>query len=245
MEYEEQHQLKLKQLDLKKNKGFHTISCPACQTTIPATDLNINDKIAKCSACNVVFSFQETVNNLFRNPSKVKQEIIRPEGIDLFYFKEELDMTIQPPSPTGLAFIASMMGIITTLFIFLTVLKPAFFLFIITLFFGILNIYLIYNWFVQAKSKIHISINERLLNIEWRPKQKGKNQSYDRNDIDQLYIRKGTHYGIYMILNGIEGQKHVPLIPVLGSLSKARYLEQEIEKHLGIIDKEVLEEIKV
>ena len=48
-----------------------------------------------------------------------------------------------------------------------------------------------------------------------------------------------------MILNGIEGQKHVPLIPVLGSLSKARYLEQEIEKHLGIIDREVLEEIKV
>ena len=48
-----------------------------------------------------------------------------------------------------------------------------------------------------------------------------------------------------MIVNGLEGQRHIRLIPSLNSLSKARYLEQEIEKYLGIIDREVLEEIKV
>lgn len=34
-------------------------------------------------------------------------------------------------------------------------------------------------------------------------------------------------------------------IPMLGSLSKVRYVEQEIEKHLGSIDRDVLEEVKV
>jgi len=40
-------------------------------------------------------------------------------------------------------------------------------------------------------------------------------------------------------------QKHVRLIPNLDSKSKALYMEQEIEKHLGIIDREVLEETKI
>lgn len=46
-----------------------------------------------------------------------------------------------------------------------------------------------------------------------------------------------------MIINGADGQKHIVLISKVLSLSKAKHLEQEIEKHLGIIDREVLEEI--
>ena len=66
-EYKEPYKLKLKKLDLEKQQEFHQISCPSCQTGIPASDLNINDKIAKCNSCNVVFSFQGTVNQLFTN----------------------------------------------------------------------------------------------------------------------------------------------------------------------------------
>ena len=44
-----------------------------------------------------------------------------------------------------------------------------------------------------------------------------------------------------MIVNGAEGQRHVVLIPKVSSLSKAKYLEQEIEKHLGIKDRKVPE----
>ena len=51
-----------------------------------------------------------------------------------------------------------------------------------------------------------------------------------------------AHYDIYMIVNGFEGQKNIKLIPNLDSKSKALYMEQEIEKHLGIIDRAVLEE---
>jgi len=245
MEYKEPHKLKLKKIDLKKEQDFHKISCPSCQNEILAADLNINDKIAKCSKCNVVFSFQHTVNNLFTNQPKVKQEIVRPEGIDLFHFREELEITIQQPFPSALVIFTGLMSTMAVLFTILTITKPALFLLITTIFFWIISMRLIYNSVVQSKGKVHISINERLLNMEYRPRKKNKNQSYDRNDIDQLYIRKGTHYGIYMILNGIEGQKHVPLIPFLSSLSKARYLEQEMEKYLGIIDREVLEEIKI
>ena len=45
-----------------------------------------------------------------------------------------------------------------------------------------------------------------------------------------------------MLINGLDGQKNIKLIPNLDSKSKALYMEQEIEKHLGIIDRAVVEE---
>jgi len=44
-----------------------------------------------------------------------------------------------------------------------------------------------------------------------------------------------------MIINGPDGQKLMRLLHPLSSPSKAKYLEQEIEKYLGIIDRDVLE----
>ena len=45
-----------------------------------------------------------------------------------------------------------------------------------------------------------------------------------------------------MIVNGFDGQKHVKLTQTMARLPKAQYLEQEIERHLGIVDKKVSEE---
>jgi hypothetical protein len=64
------------------------------------------------------------------------------------------------------------------------------------------------------------------------------------NDIDQVYIKKeNERHSIYMIVDNPTGQKHIRLITGLESVSKARYLEQEIERHIGIVDRPVPEEI--
>jgi len=246
-EYKEPHKLKLKKIKADKPQDFHKISCPSCQNEILAADLNINDKIAKCGECNVVFSFQNTVNNLFSNPAKVKQEILRPEGIDIFHFKNELDFTIQQPYSVlegilgGLAIPAAL--ILTVAFIINggPVLIP-------TLFFWLLSAYPIYSWITHSKNKMYVNIDEKSVNVQWKPRKGRKARSYDKTDIDQLYIKLNQmsgHHDVYMIVNGLEGQKHVSLLPSISSKSKALYLEQEIEKHLGIIDRAVLEESKV
>jgi hypothetical protein len=64
------------------------------------------------------------------------------------------------------------------------------------------------------------------------------------NDIDQVYIKKKNGLNsIYMIVDNPTGQKHIRLIAGLDSISKARFLEQEIERHIGIVDRPVPEEI--
>ncbi len=62
------------------------------------------------------------------------------------------------------------------------------------------------------------------------------------NEIDQLYLTPSSdgmgYYTIHMIINGLEGQKHEKLMTVK-TLSKAKYLEQEIERYLDISDSEI------
>ncbi len=225
MEYEAQHQLKLKQLDLKKEQLFHKILCPSCENEVKSNDLNINDKIAKCETCNVVFSFQETVNNLFINSSKTKQKIIKPEGIGQFNFKDELSFAIQQPY-SGFDIAIGIFSIpLALLFTFMAVVKFKIFALVAAILLGIMSAFPIYNWITHAKKKIYINVKRDLLAVEWHPKKGNKDQRYNKNEIDQLYVRRDSggmgHFEVYMILNGVDGQKHIRLIPGLNSLSKA------------------------
>ena len=241
MDYQpkEKYKRKLELKDLKKEgtKTFKKVSCPACETAIPATDMNIHDKIAKCSSCDALFPLTEEIAS-FVTKEGAKQEVIRPEGIDIFHFQEELDITIKQPMTSfdNLLLFLSM--------VFLLVLE---FYFIVSYsfwwptIFGIIGFFGIFNFLSRSKHKLHINIDDRQLIIKYRPKKFIKDKNYDVQDIDQIYVNK--HLGVSMIINGVDGQKHVVLIPKVSSLSKAKYLEQEIEKHLGIIDREVLEAI--
>lgn len=240
MEHKRIDKYKLKLKDLKKEpaKVFKKLSCPACEAPIPAGNMNINDKIGKCSSCDALFPFHEEVL-AFSNKQTIKQEVIRPEGIDIFHFQEEMEITLQQPMSGFDGF----MGVMAAVF-FLVV--EIYFLsgkmsFSWIAIFSIFPIYMLYYYLNRSKNKIYLSIDDTTLAIKWRPKKFIKDKAYNIHDIDQIYVNKLN--GLSMIVNGHEGQKHIKLLPTLSSLSKAKYLEQEIEKHLGIIDREVLEAI--
>jgi len=204
--------------------------------------LQLKDKIGKCIHCNAVFPFHQEIANFHKREEK-KEPIKRPEGIDLVHFQNELDITLDQPYPVvnviGFFFFI-LFGFLTTLIYFkkgISIFIPGGFL--------LGSMYCLYNIFTREKNKIHLSIDEHNLTVKWRPKKRMKDRVIDVQEIDQIYLRTDqtkTVYSLYLILNGIEGQKHMPLLPSFGtSLSKARYLEQEIEKHLGITDRKVPE----
>ena len=55
-------------------------------------------------------------------------------------------------------------------------------------------------------------------------------------------VNGGKSIGVFLIVNGAHGQKHVELIQSVNTRSKAKYIEQEIERHLGIPDRRVPDE---
>ncbi len=93
-QYKPAEKLELEQIKKEFPKVFRKINCPSCKQDIPADHLNLQNSLAKCGNCNVIFSIEEEVKTV-QTKEEMKQEVFRPEGIDLFYYKDDLDITVQ------------------------------------------------------------------------------------------------------------------------------------------------------
>ena len=233
----------LKELSLELPKDYQTVCCPSCNTDIPATDLNIHDKVGKCVACNVLFPLQETIHQLVQTPisAEPKHTMLRPEGIDVFKFKEELELSFKLPLSAGLA-----IAILFLIFFAIAITagyfsKDSSMPILVPMIFWSPLLIAIYRAIVGVTARI--TVDDRFLTIQQRRKRSKKEQNYAITDIDQVYVKKvkdsDTACTIHIIVNTLDGQKHINLLPPLNSYSKAKYLEQEIENHLGIVDRKV------
>lgn len=220
------------------------ISCPACDSPIKAADLNINDKIAKCSSCDSVFSFEQEVHQLL-TLSPAKQEVAKPTGVDLYHFHDDLEISLEQPLSPLEVILATFSAVFFILFVLIYFLKGDFFwgmpISVIT---GAYGFYQMAN---RHKHFIYIDVTDRFLNVKWRPKKFHHDISVPTSELSQLYVKFSTTSNqaiLYGILDTAEGQQHVKLLPEISGLTKARYLEQEIERHLGIVDEVVPEETR-
>lgn len=229
--------------DLKKEipKEFKKIHCPSCEEEVNADNLSLQNSVAKCGSCNVIFSIEEEVESV-RSKKEMKQEVFRPEGIELFYYKDDLDITIQQHFQGLDALGAIFLPVFAFFSILFHIGKGLSIYFPIGFTLGAL--YFIYKAFNYSDNKTYIDISDKFLNIKSRPRNLMKDKTYAVNDINQLYLKLAVdgsgYFSIYMIVNAVEGQKHEKLLTV-NTLSKAKYLEQEIERHLNIEDREVPE----
>lgn len=246
-EYKPKHKLEFgpHNMDLSSpksvpSKAFVKINCPACDTEVSAANLSLPDKLGKCQACNAVFPIAKAIAALQQPTKPVVQ---KPVGIDKFEFQDELDFKIKK-TYTGSIGLAGV--------IIFTFAVPLFLLLfykgkvgmawpiISAALFGVS----ILEVTKRQKDEIDITINNYNLDIRFRPNNFSTDQSFAISEIDQLYVKPygdGKHFALYAIINELEGQKHVKLIGMLNSRAKAKYLEQEIENHLGIVDRHVPE----
>lgn len=248
-EYKYKDRLELKDLSLQLPE-LRKIACPSCSNPISADHLNIQTNIAKCHKCDGIFSFNEDVEQL-SNQHNISQEILQPEGVEISRFRDELDISVE--QPWGVAeiifisffplLILMVTGIIASTIDSTIVARVGIFTFWLISIIGYISYF-----FIRKKHKIYIHIDDRNLYIERRPKKLIKDKQYAIQEIDQVYIKNvptanGTKgIGIFLIVNSINGQKHVELIKSVNGRSKAKYIEQEIEKHLGIVDRRVPDE---
>lgn len=240
-EYKPAEKFELKDIQNEPAKVFKMISCPSCSKEVAAENLNLQNGLGKCNSCNAIFSIAEEVKAV-QIEKKVKQETLRPEGIDLFYYEDDLEITIQQhiQGIDAIGLFTFPFFAVLTIFIFFLGKKPIPMVFPIVS--TLASIYFIFRAFNYKNNKTYIDINPNFLSIKSRPKHFKKDMTFNNVDIDQIYLKKvdGVHYYVYMMVNALEGQKHVKLLTV-NSLSKAKYLEQEIEKYLNIEDRKVPE----
>jgi len=63
MPYKPIEKEKLEELEFNLPDEHTKLSCPSCDSDIPANDINIHDKIAKCGQCDVTTGNYATGRN--------------------------------------------------------------------------------------------------------------------------------------------------------------------------------------
>ncbi|MFK8007287.1 MAG: hypothetical protein AB8H03_12995 [Saprospiraceae bacterium] len=248
-EKEELSKLKLKQIDqtfpsTKPIQNIIPVNCPSCKTAPTKDDINIHDKIAKCENCSTVFSFEKDVKDLVAlNNEKVEPEIVvRPAGIEKSYFHDELELTMQ--QPTGGTWIAlAIAAVFIAGLVYSVHIKEGIPIYWPAGIFGF-GLFFFYKYWNKANEKIYINIDEKYLYTQYRPKNFIRDKSVRTQEIEQLYTKTiaSNYYSLYVVLNSPEGQKHERLIQYIDTRNKARYIELELEKYLGIEDRRLPEE---
>ena len=237
--------------DLKHQRiEAQKIKCPSCTSLVPSVNLNIHTNIAKCNSCDVIFSFRDHVEKL-SNQHGISQEILQPEGVEISRFRDELDISVEQNWGIIELILFSLFPLLILLITSIIVeripstdiAKVGLITFWLTSIIGYIS-YL----FIRKRHKTYVHIDDLNLHIEHRPRKFIKDRQYAIQDIDQVYIKnvvsangvKGID--VLMIVNELGRQKQVELIKYVNSRSKAKYIEQEIERYLGIKDRRVPDE---
>ena len=247
-EKEGQSKLKLEKikkpfLTTKPQEDIIRISCPSCNEPTTTDNINIHDKIAKCGSCAAVFSFQKEIKNLSQQIEKVEEEnLVRPAGVEKSYYHDELELTMEQPNSSGWIAMVIFSVFFAGLF-FLLYWEKGLPLFVPSSFAG-LSLYFFYKYWNRKNEKIFVVVDDEYLSVQYRPNNLVKDRFVNTQEVEQIYVKclASNYYSLYAILNTPEGQKHFKLITYIGNRNKARYIEREIEMHLGIEDRRVPEE---
>jgi len=249
MDYKPKHKFKLdlSEVDETSNEIFVHIDCPSCGTQVGSDGLELSSKVAKCSSCNAVFPFEKELSRL---KSKIEKAAVykQPNGVEKFYFGDELDISIQQIG-TGIEMMIVMLLPLTSLIGFAGVAKGKFGIFIPAVLL-LISAVVIISLLNIKKHRTHVRVGSDLISVEHRPKKGRRDKIYKSRDVDQLYVTKYPNpwtgaqiYGVQMVVNSGQGQKHIRLVGGMKTMREAKFVEQEIENHLNISNEVMIEEV--
>ena len=179
-------------------------------------------------------------------PSIVKhrEKVKRPEGIEIFYFKNEMEIETVQPIPSGQIVNLSLSPFILLFSLLLYFLKDSSNAIYVASAAAVATAFGLYSVLRRRNKKIYINCNDEEVTIQRRPQNLIKDQKYSRDEVEQVYVKQGTDgMSLYFVINGSEGQKNVPVLTRIRDVSQAKYMEQEIEKYLGLKDRVVYGEL--
>jgi len=176
------YKVKLEEVELDEHNHFQKINCPSCSTHIPAKDINIEDKIAKCGSCDAVFPFKVEIIDTANEA--LTKKVVKPADIEVLNLSNGLDIEVQ--DTFGIKGFMATMSIISLMLTSVCFIKPNMFLIwssIISWCFTFWYIY-IYRDFTQ---KILLNIDNDNLTIEYSPWFFTRKLEIEKHVIKQIY----------------------------------------------------------
>lgn len=223
------------------------LTCKSCGAAIDADNINLDHLIAKCAYCDSVFSFADQFGGPADEQFLPRPAVSMPKGISVANRGYELAIT------------RSWFGARYVLLTFFTLVWNGF----LVMWYGIalsqrmwemglfasghalIGVALIYATIAGYINKTLITVGSGRLKVEHGPLPWIGNKQLDAVAIKQLYCKERIHRGrnstsySYEVHAVTEAGVDEKVVSGLHNSEQALYLEQEIERFLGIKDRPV------
>lgn len=216
------------------------ISCPYCGVNIAAQDVNIQAAVGKCAGCGAVFNLNE------------RAAVSLPDGMSIRQDGSDLVLVRRWFSVKYLALLFFCVFWDGFLVVWYTIAFTQHGPLLMKLFLMLhvaVGVGLTYTAVAGLLNRTFIRVNSSELCVTHGPLPwPGKKVA--RGDLDQLFCEEKVHHGKngsrtdYTISAVVRGGKRIPLAQGLDAPDQARFVEQEVERFLGISDRPVAGELR-
>ncbi|MEM6334806.1 MAG: hypothetical protein AAF823_15840 [Planctomycetota bacterium] len=243
---------------------MHELTCRSCGANIHADDVNTAAGIAKCRHCGAVFMFGNAVGagpvagqaNAPAQP-RVREEIEKPSGFEIEEDAYRFRITQRWFSWAVIVLVVFAVGWnvgiwfgISTVAGDLSGSSPVGWLmllfFVPFVLIGVAFAYGVVTMFVNSTT---IDVNDRELAVRHGPLPVPGNKTLPSLDIQQLYCKQRVHHGkngtsvTYALHVKLKGGRDEKVLSNLRQQSHALYVEQQVERVLGLKDEAVAGEM--
>ena len=222
------------------------IYCKSCQKEIPVNDVDLDDKIAKCSTCNIIFNIANQLDSLSSNLKK-RENIPMPKNIEIEPSMSSLIIKRKWFSPVTIfltffclfwdGFMFTWYGIALS--------QKEYVMLAAGSIHGFVGICLTYYVIAGYINKTIIEVNSMFLTVQHKPLPSFGAKQINTFDIKQLYSKEKITRGkngvtfTYEVHAVLDNGNIIKVVAGLQKSEQALYIEQEIEKYLKIEDKAV------
>lgn len=217
------------------------VYCHQCGQEIPAQQINLEQRLATCLKCGTILN----VANQLVLPETTWPDPLLPPGLTLVRQNGELTISRRWFRPYHLG-----VGLFTLLWnggLLLAAFEASFWIYLLP--HGWIGVGCLYYVLTGLLNSTVITVNKQKLSIIHQPLPTLNNKVVESASIRQLYAKERQHQGKNKVTYSYEihavndkGQDNT-LIKGLDAPVHALYLEEELERVLGIADKQMLGEL--
>lgn len=223
------------------------LNCPYCQSPVPAANVNIAQLVAKCERCNQLFTFDRQLEHIERH----RTEVLLPPGIESYSMLSDLYFEVSWRSGKEMAFFiifTIFWDSIVFLFAVLAILSGQLSMLLFLSLHLAVGIGLLYYTISLLINKTYIYVNRQSIHIEHKPLPKlfSPSRDIESSEIGQLFLERyvssktnGVPNYAFAVQVLLKNNERVNLVKGLRTEEQGRYIEQQVERFLGIKDRVV------
>ena len=226
------------------------IQCKSCGKAIAADNVNIEQMVAKCTACNAVFGFHAPGS---KPAVRQRPTVGMPKGMVVEDQGGELVFTVAWRKPLLVLFLTVFVLIwngVTWPFFAITYEEGPWFLTAFLSVFVLVGLLMAYVWLCVFFNATEIRVNQAMLVVQHGPLPVPGNCRLRVDEIEQLYVEQKISHNrssdghsttsvSYPLCAQLKDGSRKIVLRTLSDSDTSLYFEQQIEQYLGIEDREM------